>query len=312
MKKVTLLALNLQSWLEQEPGLSAYRYAKLLPKTKHQGVPAFENNLSCVYHLLGGQGDLPLAALQAHRYRLAPSAHWLIAEPIECQADKQSVYCLGSAHLALTHEEVVLLLDTLNRHLQLDGMRLYAPTPERWLLAMDKSVVMDTLPLSQILNQDIADCMPKQLPQDWKRLFVELEMLLHQHPVNQAREKAGKPKISACWFSAAGELKAMHSQAQTAVLSDDPLICTLGEWVSAQTSSLPQDYSAARAFCEKEITHLMIVSAAESLASFEAQWLGPIMDAVANRQIAQVEIYAGDNVCYDMVTQTKRIRLPFF
>lgn len=312
MKKVTLLALNLQSWLEQEPGLADYRYAKLLPKTKREVVPAFEDALSCVYQLLGGEGSVPLAALEAHRYRLAPSAHWLIAQPIECQADKQSVYCLGSTHLAITHEEVAHLLDTINQHLQMDGLRLYAPTPDHWLLAMDKPVTMDTLPLAQVLNQDIARCMPKQMPQDWKRLFVELEMLLHQHPVNQARVKQGQPKINACWFSGGGELKAMNSQAQTALLSDDPLICTLGEWVYAQTTVLPQNYAAAHAFCEKDIQHMVIDTASESLADFEAQWLGPVMDAVANKQIAHLEIYAGDNVCYDKVTESKRIKLPFF
>lgn len=312
MKKVTLLALNLQSELEQASHLSAHPYLKLLPKTKRQAVSSFDDPLSCAYQMLGGEGALPIAALQAQRYRLAPSAHWVLAEPIECQADHRTVYCLGSAHLHITHEEVVQLLDTLNQHLQADGLHLYAPTPECWLLAMDQPWVIDAMPLSQVLNQDIQRCAPKVLAQEWKRLFVELEMLLHQHPVNQAREKKGYPKINACWFSGAGELKVMPPQPQTAVLSDDPLIRTLGEWASAQTSTLSQDYASAMGWCEKEIDHLMVVPAYTSLSSFENLWLGPIMDAVSAKKIQHLAIYAGDKVCYDVMTQNKRIKLPFF
>jgi hypothetical protein len=305
MKKVILLAFKLSSWLEQGS-------SKLLPQFKHQVAPSFEDPLSCLYHLLGGEGKLPLAALQAHRYRLPPNFHWLLAEPIECQADTKSVYCLGSVHLDISTEESAQLLETLNAHISMDGLRLYAPTPQTWLLASDKPVLIDTVPLSQVLNRDIASCMPKHLTKAWKCLFLELEMLLHQHPVNQAREKAGKPKINACWFSAAGQLKAMQAQPKMAIFSDDPLAHTLGLWVNAQISTLSQDYAGALAACEKGVDQLMIMSASESLSDFEAQWLSPLMSALSKKHIHQVEIYAGDNVCYDRAVQHKRMKLPFF
>lgn len=300
MKKVTLLALNLQTWLEQA--------SKALPKAKKRVVPAFPDPLTCVYFLLGGKGGVPLAALQAHRFRLAPSAHWLMAEPINCEADKQGVYCVGSAHLNITHEEVAQLVDTLNQHLSFEGMHLYAPTPQSWLLSSEHQLIQDAVPLSKILNQHIARFMPST----WKRLFVEFEMLLHQHPVNQARVRSGKPKINACWFSGSEPLQVMPSHVSSALLSNDPLISTLGDWVEAQTAALPSDFSAALDACEKEIDHLLIVPASESLSDFEARWLRPALDALSRQSCAHIEILAGDNVCYDIQTETKRIKIPFF
>ena len=39
---------------------------------------------------------------------------------------------------------------------------------------------------------------------NWMRLQNELQMVLHAHPVNAAREDAGKPTINGVWFWGGG------------------------------------------------------------------------------------------------------------
>lgn len=315
MQKVTLLALNLQPMLEQVPHLSSYRHLSLLPKAKKQSVPTFKDDIQCLYEKLGGIGPLPLAALLALRYRLPPGLHWSLVEPVECQAHLNSVYCFGSAHLDLCHEEATHLIDTMNEHLALEGLKLYAHLPDQWLLGMKERLDMNAGPLSEALNQDMAKTVPMKQLKDWKRLFVEFQMLLHQHPVNKLRNRIRRPAINGCWFSGGGEVPVLASQAAMAVIADDALALTLGQCVNAQTSWLPQDYAEALDICEKEVNHLMLVIDVDDpsrLPAFEKNWIGPILDALTDRKIQQLEIYAGDNVCYAMEAQHKRIKLPFF
>lgn len=304
MQKVTLLASK------SAPDIHArLSHLPFLTRTTAGAVTPL---LHALYTLLGGEGALPWAALLAHRYRLTPSMHWLVVEPIECQADLRTVYCVGAAHLQITPAEAMLLLDTLNQHLSAEGMHLYAPTPALWLLSMDKPLHIDTIPLSQVLGQDIAKCAPKHWPKDWQRLFVELEMLLHQHPVNQARQKAGQPKINACWFSGAGELKALPAQPNTAIVSDDPLIHTLGECVHAQMISSHLSYESVLAACESDINHVIIVPDTDDVRDLETQWLTALMAAVKAKVVQQVSINTADGQCYELSAGRKRIHLPFF
>jgi hypothetical protein len=128
----------------------------------------------------------------ARQHKLPSSPAWVLAEPIECQADNQQLYCLGSAHLAITQSEANQCIESMNQHLVPAGMKLYALEPALWLLALPSELSHLTQPLNKVLNSALGKT---------PALFTELQMLLHKHPINLAREQAGKPVIHACWLS---------------------------------------------------------------------------------------------------------------
>lgn len=321
MRTITLMIPDLLPILNKDDNhhQCSTVFKRLLAGKQHKSAP-YGSALECLYHYLGGKANVPLAALTAHRYRLPPAKAWLLADPVECQADMHTVYCLGNAHLDICMEETMQLLDSLNEHLTQDGCRMYAPESNQWLLALDAPVDYDTTPLAKVLNQNIAEFTPRKAKSSWQRLFVEIEMLLHQHPVNQARAAANKPLINACWFWGEGVLNAFDKRPEMLLFSDNPLCRVLGEWVDAQVHELKADLPAVLAV-QNESTKHCVVSLSQSdmesqstdayLSYIEKNWLNPLFDLFNKREIGKAVVYVGENLCYDLVRTGFKIKVPF-
>jgi hypothetical protein len=292
---------------------------KLL-KTEGEEVEPYSDGATGLYHHLGGAGRLPLAALVAHKFRLPPARAWLLAQPVECAADIRSVYCEGYEHLDITAQEAAQLIDTINAHIAPNDMRLYAPEPDNWLLALQQPAAFATFDLEEVIGQDIADYVPKNASQQWQQLFVEIEMLLHQHPVNQLRQEQGRPVINACWLWGEGELPVLSKQADTTVASGQDLCGVLAEWVDGQIMHPKADLDATIAAAPPGTEHLIVVidqndlsdaSNDEYLAALEQQWLKPVFALMHKKECKSAQFYLGENRCYDLEKSGFKIKIPF-
>ena len=92
-----------------------------------------------------------------------------------------------------------------------------------------------------------ADCAAGRLPDEFMpagdaaatfhRLQSEIQMLLHEHPVNQQRRQSGKPAINTLWLWGGGKLIAGESGALPLLISNDSLFT--GYWASRGQSCTP-------------------------------------------------------------------------
>lgn len=64
-----------------------------------------------------------------------------------------------------------------------------------------------------------------------RRLVSEIEMALHEHPVNERRVAAGKVPVNSLWLWGGGAAPEKITRPQPPLFSDDPLL--LGYWESA-------------------------------------------------------------------------------
>ena len=179
-----------------------------------------------------------------------PAAYVLHADPVHLRPARDRLVLFAGPDFAPDRAEADALVALFNQHLGTDGLRLEAPTPERWYLLTEQPPDLVTQPLANVLGRPIAGQMP-QGPEArrWARYLNEIQMLFHHSAVNQRREAAGIPTLNGLWLWGGGRrLPVPAAPAPYArVFSPDPLAIGLARTQGIPTAPLPEDLGAALA-----------------------------------------------------------------
>ncbi len=147
-------------------------------------------------------GDVSLAFRMAREAGLLHQApHWLCADPIHLHVEGDALLLLERYSFSLSETESTALVDTLNQYFLEDGLRFYALSPDVWLVGLNEAPrIITTHPLTRV-GRTIDGYLPQgEDAKRWRSRFNEVQMLLHEHPVNQLREKRRERVISGVWF----------------------------------------------------------------------------------------------------------------
>jgi len=137
---------------------------------------------------------------------------WLRADPVHLHVSRDNVQLLDSHVLKPTQAEADAIVATLNAHLADDGLSIDAPDAARWYMRIPEAETPETTPLWRANGANVFDHLPENSDNNhakikWRRLQNELQMLLHDHPVNAAREARGELAINGIWFWGAGAFR---------------------------------------------------------------------------------------------------------
>ena len=120
----------------------------------------------------------------------------LAASPVTLVAGHDDVL-LAARVQQLERADVETLIDRLTRHFDEDGLRFFAPRPSSGYVRTARTPDLATTPLDVALGQSIRSHRPTGGDgRTWQRWQNEIEMLLHDHPVNLAREAKSLPPLS--------------------------------------------------------------------------------------------------------------------
>ena len=99
------------------------------------------------------------------------------------------------------------LMATLNAHFGGDGLAFHAPRPDAWFVLLDQAPSLDDHPAFRRArrNLSVASRRGNDAAQ-WRRWLDEMQMLLHEHPVNVAREARGRVPVTGIWISDGGRI----------------------------------------------------------------------------------------------------------
>ncbi|MEW5966192.1 MAG: hypothetical protein AB1720_04245 [Pseudomonadota bacterium] len=155
------------------------------------------------------QQDWPIAPLTLAAEGEAPGeAWWLRADPVHLRVMRDRIVLAGSEALALSREEADALAAAIGRHF---GAEL-APRPyhpQRWYLRYADAPDLITTPLAVAIGRDIDPLLPQGADaMTFRSRLNELQMLLHDHPVNAAREARGEPAVNSLWLWGGGRAPA--------------------------------------------------------------------------------------------------------
>jgi hypothetical protein len=131
-----------------------------------------------------------------------------------------------------------------------------------------------------------------------RRLMTELQMQLHEHPVNAQRERAGLLAANSVWLWGLGAQTSRANVQLPTAFTDDPFVRGLYRSHSQSCEPLPRDGAALASQAAGEVVVLLHCDA---LPDFDARWLAPLERAVNAGRVEQLEL-----ILDDMILTTNR------
>ena len=258
------------------------------------------------------QQALPVAALTL----LADSgeaAHGYIlrADPVHLRADQSCLRLFDSHTFPVTQEEADTLAAAIAQFYSHLGWQLQALRPQRWYLTLPEVPAISTRNVMQVAGQDIDPCLPQgRDAADWHAIMNEVQMLLHNHPVNAAREQRGEPAINSLWFWGGGELPtAVHTDVAR-LASDYPLAMGLAQQAGIERMDVPADSAGLFDFIVPGLSLLVtdelerpaqygeVDRWLERLLQLEQHWFAPLLKALKQGELASLSIYPCNGKCF--------------
>jgi len=220
---------------------------------------------------------------------------WLCANPVHLQVQRDQLVLTPPASLSISETESRSLIETLNRHFAADGLVFVAPDPQRWYLRMPSFPDLHTVALEDAVGRDINHLLPSGNDRmHYHGLFNEVQMLLHAHPVNEARDEAGIALVNSVWFWGGGTLPPAIRSPWTQLVGDSPLLRGLGRLADVPVASLAKgsDFTVT--------TDALVVlpgpdqhadmDRARELGRLERDWIAPLLKRLRSGEIRHLEI----------------------
>ncbi|MEQ1555690.1 MAG: hypothetical protein ABL915_02700 [Gallionella sp.] len=161
---------------------------KLLARATRIALPNDARSLEqslCAAFALAIQNDAPIAPVSAAFDGLEEGI-WLRADPVNLRLQRDQMLLSLTAVSASESSE---LCAALNNYFAGQGMTFAAPHPQRWYVRLARLPDMQTTPLNEVVGANVRGALPQgKDAAHWHQIFNELQMFLHAHPLNEARE----------------------------------------------------------------------------------------------------------------------------
>lgn len=166
---------------------------------------------------------------------------WLHAAPVHLRADRDRLRLFDARLLAITPAEATALTAELNAHFAADGLHFSAPAPARWYVRPTPPPDLNAPPLEAVTGRALPrDAVTGADARRWAALMNEAQMLLFQSPVNQARQRAGRPAVNGLWSWGGGHWQPLTAPVPLArVQGDAPLLRGLAAAAGLPTGPAP-------------------------------------------------------------------------
>jgi hypothetical protein len=189
------------------------------------------------------QQDWPVASLTLE-YDGGHADHefWLRADPIHLRLERGQLLLADNALLQISQEEADKLCHDLNQYLQAQNLALRALQPSRWYITLVQAPNLITHSISSAIGKHIDHFLPQGADKmRWQHVFNEIQMLLHEHPINQAREERGAPAINSVWFWGGGHYPKTIASPFSNIYSNEALSLSLAQASKCKANSLPEN-----------------------------------------------------------------------
>ena len=283
-------------------GLDMPSLERMLARAQQQPLvsPTMESWLCDIF---GVEGQA-IAPVTLRRDGIQPEAdYWLRADPVHIQMRRDQFILQPEVHLNVN--EAAQMCAELNRHFAGEGLHFIAPHPQRWYVRLNTSPDLFTYPLAQVASRNLRSFMPQgEDALRWHKLFNEIQMLFHEHPVNEARAARGEQPINSVWIWGGGKAVEKLKQPFAKIAGDSWLVEAFAQ--AAEIPWVPLSTQDADSYFTDVIDadNVLIVweglrralqmgdlqAWRNSLQHLEKICLRPLWQAVRNGRIAQLTL----------------------
>jgi hypothetical protein len=153
-------------------------------------------------------GRLPFAAALARADGIPVDAGddgWGLLTPTHWQVGREQVVLRDPDELALDEAQSRALLQAVLPLFHSEGWALHWGAPLRWYACHASLRGLRTASLDRVIGRAIDPWLPqRQAARQVRRLQSEVQMLLHTHALNDAREARGALPVNSFWLSGTG------------------------------------------------------------------------------------------------------------
>jgi hypothetical protein len=243
----------------------------LLARGRRARAPArsLEAWLSAAFAL--GDGPFPAGALTLLGCGGEPGeATWARADPMHLRLFRDHFATVAGETLELERGEAEALCEALSRHFAAQ-LEFRACEPRRWCARL----VDDAAPSDALVN--------------------EVQMLLHAHPLNEAREARGESAINSVRFWGQGRAPRSAQCRWQSVAAADPAVRGAARLAGTRHRPVPGSAPEWLDRLPEDGHHLALLDAREAaLADLERDWFAPLLAALRSGRIGMVTLHAVD------------------
>jgi hypothetical protein len=228
------------------------------------------------------------------------SDSWLRADPVHLRLMRDRIVVVPAEALQISREEADAFCTSLNEHFA-GVMEVLPLDAGRWSARVfGKTLELDDVPALQVAGREI------RLDRARDRELTEIQMVLHVHPVNAAREARGEPAVNSLWLWGAGRASASTSHWKS-VLADEPLVMGLAMLARTHYRSLPANAGQWLQSAPEDGRHLVVLDALrapamlldveryrEALAKLEETWFAPLSKALRQGRVGMITLHVPD------------------
>jgi hypothetical protein len=274
------------------PGLAHLLAMAGVPTREEGGVAAA---LAARYGVTR-QADWPLAPIRLAALGVDPgAAFWLAADPVTLAVGRNDVRLAGIVE-DLTRTDADALVATLNAHFANDGLTFVAPRADAFFVRAETRTRLSTHSPGAALGRPLHPLLPEGADAGtWRRWQAEIEMLLHEHPVNTGRERAGRSPANSVWFSCGGTMRqAPVPPVAIRTFAAAGIAATLAAHAGSPARGLPGHLGAVREDAGRAESIVVALEPALEVAALERAWAAPAREALAAGAFDAVTLLADD------------------
>ena len=174
---------------------------------------------------------VPVAAWAAQAAGLGSQPGWALLTPLHLSVGSDQITAHNPADLGLGEAESQALFQALNElWTAAEGWQSHWLSPTEWLVAHESLADLRTASVDRVIARSVDSWMPEA--RRLRTLQNEAQMLLHHHPLNDAREAQGLRPVNSVWISGCGSDLGHALPAD--LLIDDRLRAPLlaGDWAA--------------------------------------------------------------------------------
>jgi hypothetical protein len=296
---------------------------RLLSRARAEAWPAsdMEHTLAAFFQLPDGDGTplavAPLTWLADSGERAA--GFIMRADPVHLRADQACLRLFDSTAFALDAQEARDLVAAFNDYYGRQGWQLHAPIPQRWYLTLNEAPEVATVAPLQLAGRDIRDGLPQgKAGASWHAFLNEVQMLFHEHPVNQAREQRGEPAINSIWPWGGGFLPGQITTTVSQVIAGHPLLRGLAQLAGVPCRDVPGNAADLMVESqgglqlvwldrlERSCRYGEVEAWSDGIRQLEQAWFKPLLEMLVQGRIARLDLYPVGARCY--VITRRRLR----
>jgi hypothetical protein len=227
---------------------------------------------------------------------------WARADPVHLRLLRDRAVVVPGEAMEISQQEADELAAALNRHFA-DTVQFHTLDARRWTVRLEAEKQFLKNPALEAAGRDVATSGGNEA------LLTEIQMLLHAHPVNEAREARGEPALNSLWIWGGGQPPREARGPWRSVAAADPSALGLAQLAGMRRFALPPSAEAWLEHLPEDGRHLVVLDALRAPAVLEQQaeyeagvealerrWFAPLLGALREQRIGMLTLRVPDAV----------------